>query len=73
MNGPARHHRARRVWIASNVDWHVRRLLAIVHLTRTEFDLEDRVIFRLAEELIREDTLLKLGRAWARKRIVPVR
>ena len=50
-----------------------RRLLAIVQLTRTEFDLEDRVIFRLAEELIREDTLLKLGRAWARKRIVPAR
>jgi hemerythrin-like domain-containing protein len=50
-----------------------RRLLNIVHLTRKEFDLEDRVIFRLAEETLREDTLLKLGRAWARQRIVPAR
>lgn len=50
-----------------------RRLLSIVHLTRKEFDLEDRIIFRMAEELLREDTLVKLGKAWARKRIVPSR
>jgi hemerythrin-like domain-containing protein len=50
-----------------------RRLLTIVRLTRKEFDLEDRVLFRLAEELLREETLLKLGRSWARKRIVPSR
>jgi len=50
-----------------------RRLLNVVHLTRKEFDLEDRVIFRLAEELLREETLLKLGKAWARQRIVPAR
>lgn len=50
-----------------------RRLLAIVRLTRKEFDLEDRLLFRMAEELLREETLLKLGRSWARKRIAPSR
>jgi hemerythrin-like domain-containing protein len=50
-----------------------RRLLIVVHLTRKEFDLEDRIIFRMAEELLREETLHQLGKAWARKRIVPSR
>ncbi len=50
-----------------------RRLLNVVHLTRKEFDLEDRILFRMAEELLREDTLMKLGKAWARKRFVPSR
>ena len=50
-----------------------RRLLSVVHLTRKEFDLEDRIIFRMAEELLREDTLIKLGKSWARKRFVPAR
>ena len=48
-------------------------LLNIVHLTRKEFDLEDRIIFRMAEELLREDTLMKLGKSWARRRSVPSR
>ena len=50
-----------------------RRLLNVVHLTRKEFDLEDRILFRLAEDLLREDTLRKLGRQWAQRRIVPSR
>jgi hemerythrin-like domain-containing protein len=50
-----------------------RRLINVVHLTRKEFDLEDRVIFRMAEELLREETLVKLGKAWAKQRNVPVR
>jgi hemerythrin-like domain-containing protein len=50
-----------------------RRLLNVVHLTRKEFDLEDRIIFRMAEELVREETLLRLGKAWARQRMVPWR
>jgi hemerythrin-like domain-containing protein len=50
-----------------------RRLLSVVHLTRKEFDLEDRIIFRMAEELLREETLNKLGKSWARRRTVPVR
>jgi len=50
-----------------------RRLLNVVHLTRKEFDLEDRILFRLAEELLREDTLQKLGKQWAQRRIVPTR
>jgi hemerythrin-like domain-containing protein len=48
-----------------------RRLLNVVHLTRKEFDLEDRIIFKLAEETLRADTLEKLGKSWARKRMVP--
>src|SRR5262245_26404043 len=50
-----------------------RRLLNVVHLARKEFDLEDRVIFRLAEEILRAETLEKLGKAWARRRLVPIR
>jgi hemerythrin-like domain-containing protein len=50
-----------------------RRLLNVVHLTRKEFDLEDRILFRLAEELLREDTLRRLGKQWALRRIVPAR
>jgi hemerythrin-like domain-containing protein len=50
-----------------------RRLLAIVHLTRKEFDLEDRVIFKMAEELLHEPTLHRLGKLWARQRLVPSR
>jgi hemerythrin-like domain-containing protein len=50
-----------------------RRLLAVVRLTRKEFDLEDRVIFRMAEELLHEETLLRLGKLWARQRLVPAR
>lgn len=50
-----------------------RRLLNVVHLTRKEFDLEDRLIFRLAEEVLRGETLEKAGRAWARQRGVPAR
>jgi len=50
-----------------------RKLLSIVHLTRKEFDLEDRILFRMAEELLREETLNRLGKTWARKRIAPSR
>ena len=50
-----------------------RRLLNVVHLTRKEFDLEDRIIFRLAEESLSEETLHRLGKAWAKQRIVPAR
>ena len=50
-----------------------RRLLTVVHLTQKEFDLEDRILFRLAEELLRPETLEKLGRAWAKQRSVPSR
>jgi hemerythrin-like domain-containing protein len=50
-----------------------RQLLAVVHLTRKEFDLEDRVLFRLAEELLHEQTLHRLGKSWAKQRLVPSR
>ena len=50
-----------------------RRLLAVVHLTRKEFDLEDRILFKLAEEHLHGETLIRLGKAWARRRIVPSR
>lgn len=50
-----------------------RRLLNVVRLARKEFDQEDRIIFRLAESLLRDDTLRKLGRQWAQRRLVPAR
>ena len=50
-----------------------KRLLGVIRLTRKEFDLEDRIIFRMAEELLREDTLIRLGKSWARKRTAPSR
>jgi hemerythrin-like domain-containing protein len=50
-----------------------RLLLAVVQITRKEFDLEDRVIFKIAEENMHPDTLEKLGKTWARKRGVPLR
>lgn len=50
-----------------------RRLLNVVRLTRKEFDLEDRILFRLADEQMNGETLQKLGRAWARQRAVPAR
>jgi len=50
-----------------------RRFLNVVHLTRKEFDLEDRILFRLADQTMRRDTLLKLGKIWARERAVPSR
>jgi hemerythrin-like domain-containing protein len=49
------------------------RLLGVVAMAREEFDLEDRVIFKMAEDLLRPETLEKLGRSWARKRGVPTR
>jgi len=50
-----------------------KRLLGVIRLTRKEFDLEDRIIFRMAEELLREDTLIRLSKSWARKRTAPAR
>lgn len=45
-------------------------LLELIQRTREEFDLEERVIFRIAEETMRPETLEKLGRRWARRRAV---
>jgi hemerythrin-like domain-containing protein len=50
-----------------------RRLLAVVQMAREEFDLEERVIFRIAEDTMHAETLEKLGRSWARKRALPLR
>ena len=50
-----------------------RQLLAVVQMAREEFDLEERVIFPLAEETMRAETLEKLGKHWARKRALPVK
>jgi len=50
-----------------------RQLMTVVRLTRKEFDLEDRVIFRLAEEILHEQTLHRLGKTWAKQRLVPSR
>jgi hemerythrin-like domain-containing protein len=49
------------------------RLLAVVQMAREEFELEERVLFRIAEDTMRAETLEKLGKSWARKRALPVK
>ena len=45
-------------------------LSRVAHVIRHEFDLEERIIFPMAEKLLRPETLLKLGKMWAGKREV---
>src|SRR5712692_673524 len=45
-------------------------LLNVVHLTRKEFALEERAIFKMAAQLMRADNLRKLTKAWAKHRMV---
>ena|ERR1051326_270410 len=42
----------------------------VLHVIRHEFDLEERIIFPMAERLLRAETLNKLGKSWARARDV---
>ena len=49
-----------------------RRLLNVVQLTRKEFELEERLIFKMAAQLMRADNLTKLTKAWAKHRMVTV-
>jgi len=49
-----------------------RRLLNIIHLTRKEFELEERVIFKMAGQMTRAENLTKLTKAWAKHRMVTV-
>ncbi len=50
-----------------------RHLHRVIQLARHEFDLEERIIFPMAEGVLRAETLTKLGKAWARQRGVIVR
>jgi hypothetical protein len=47
-------------------------LSRVAHVIRHEFDLEERIIFPMAEKLLRPETLLRLGKSWAAKREVIV-
>jgi len=45
-----------------------RLLLAAVVFSRQHFDREERVIFPMAEKLLKSHTLTALGESWAEKR-----
>ncbi len=45
------------------------RLLAAVAHSRRHFDREERIVFPLAEEVLKESTLADLGQAWQDQRI----
>ena len=45
-----------------------RLLLATVVFSRQHFDREERVIFPMAEKLLKSHTLTALGESWAKKR-----
>ena len=49
-----------------------RLVVETVNLARQNFQREEQVLFRLAEEKLHPDLLEKLGREWAERRGVPV-
>ncbi len=47
-------------------------LLAAVVASRKHFDKEERIVFPMAEDVLKSDTLEELGRAWIDQRKLPV-
>ena len=47
-------------------------LLAAVMASRVHFDKEERIVFPMAERILRAKTLSELGETWLRRRQVPV-
>ena len=47
-------------------------LLAAVVASRKHFDKEERIVFPMAEDVLKDDTLEELGRAWIDQRKDPV-
>jgi hemerythrin-like domain-containing protein len=43
-------------------------LLAAVACSRKHFDKEERIVFPMAEKLLKSNTLLKLGTEWMEQR-----
>jgi hemerythrin-like domain-containing protein len=59
----------REVQDASRIDAARRRLLQAVRYSRVHFDKEERIVFPMAERLLKEETLQDLGLAWANQRM----
>ena len=52
---------------AAKVDLARQLLLAAVVASRKHFDKEERIIFRMAEEVLKRSTLVELGKAWMQR------
>ncbi len=63
----------REVQEASRIDQARRKLLQAVRYSRAHFDKEERIVFPMAERLLKAETLQTLGEAWAnqRSRVTP--
>jgi len=48
-------------------------LLGAVTASRKHFDKEERIVFPLAERILKAETLNELGETWLRRRELPVR
>ena len=58
----------REVQKATRIDQARRKLLQAVRYSRVHFDKEERVVFPMAERLLKEETLESLGQAWMNQR-----
>ena len=58
----------REVQEAARMDQARRMLLQAVRYSRVHFDKEERVVFPMAERLLKEETLESLGKAWMNQR-----
>ncbi len=58
----------REVHEATRIEQARRKLLQAVRYSRVHFDKEERVVFPMAERLLKEETLESLGQAWMNQR-----
>jgi len=58
----------REVQDATRIDQARRMLLQAVRYSRVHFDKEERIVFPMAERLLKADTLESLGKAWMHQR-----
>jgi hemerythrin-like domain-containing protein len=58
----------REVQESARIDQARRMLLQAVRYSRVHFDKEERVVFPMAERLLKEETLESLGKAWMNQR-----
>ena len=58
----------REVQGATRIDQARRMLLQAVRYSRVHFDKEERVVFPMAERLLKQETLESLGKAWMHQR-----
>ena len=63
----AKVHKARELKAAKKL------LLGAVTASRTHFDKEERIVFPMAERILKEKTLKELGETWLRRRELPAK